>query len=66
MSKKVLDAGETIGKITKMQMGVKYTGVWIQESLGDVSLEHYIILTNGEVSSLRMGDKVHIKLEIFL
>ena len=60
-----LEAGMTVGKIVKMEMGIKFTGVWIQEKLGNDKLEHYILVTNGVAKSLRTGDDVNVRLEIY-
>jgi hypothetical protein len=49
-----------------MEMGVKYTGVWIREkTVNNETIEHYVIVTNGVARSLRTGNDVCIKLELF-
>jgi hypothetical protein len=64
--KNIMKCAVGVGTIVKMQMGVKYTGVWIREELmlNNETLEHYIIVTNGIARSLRIGGAIELKIEV--
>lgn len=60
------NVGITVGTITKMEMGDRFIGVWIKETLNSITLEHYVLVTIGVGRSLRVGDNVELKIEAFV
>lgn len=65
---KTFEVGITAGRIVKMEMGISFTGVWIQEELellSNINLEHNVLITNERARELRIGDIIWIKLEVY-
>lgn len=71
---KTLEAGMTVGKIIKLERKRAgspeyiggYTGVWIQEEMNGITLEHYILVSNKMGESLYLNQDINVRLEIYV
>lgn len=61
----LVDVGMTVGKIMSMDMGTRFTNICIVEEMNGTTIQQQIIVKNELAETLRMGQSLCVKLEVF-